>query len=244
LITFELISCGNISLILKNNKTNDIRKIITTELFLCIPKININEIKGFGCNFLSKYSKSVNAIKSIKIFLHFDENDNFWNKLGFSSGRCTTTLEIGQFWFYHKNILLTFAIKDNATYWASIIPYYEQVEPADINTSEQIRNLVNEKINQYQEIFNSFNIKIPLPKKISWVYWEEYLCNWNKIYLSPDNMSVNDIRELLIYPFGKNNKIYYINNDISLFQGWCEGCIEIVDELIYNLYNMPNYLNI
>ena len=42
----------------------------------------------------------------------------------------------------------------------------------------------------------------------------------------------------------KKGKIYYINNDISLFQGWCEGCIEIVDELLHNLYNMPNYLNV
>ena len=244
LITFELLSSGNSSLIIKNNKTNNIQKIITKELFLCIPKININEINGFNCNFLSKYSKSISGTKSIKIFLHFDEKDNFWNKLGFVSGRCTTTLEIGQFWFYDKNILLTFAIQDNAIYWASIIPYDEQLEPIDINTSNQIRNIVNTQINQYQEIFNSFDITIPLPKKISWMYWEETFCNWDKIYLTPEIISINDTRELLIYPFGKNNKIYYINNDISLFQGWCEGCIEIVDELLHNLYNMPNYLNV
>ena len=68
---------------------------------------------------------------------------------------------------------------------------------------------------------------------------------WTNLNLPPyNNKSFNNIKETLFYPLGKENKVYYVNNDMSLYQGWSEGSIEVVDELLYNIYKMPNYLNL
>jgi len=39
-----------------------------------------------------------------------------------------------------------------------------------------------------------------------------------------------------------NDNICYLNNDITLNQGWVEGCFEIVDDFIKHKYNMPGLL--
>jgi hypothetical protein len=48
----------------------------------------------------------------------------------------------------------------------------------------------------------------------------------------------------MINVFGTNGNVTYLNNDISLNQGWVEGSIEIVDQFLEDNYNMPNILNI
>ena len=70
----------------KNDKTNQNKTILTKELYLCVPKSNIDEIDGFNLNFISNYIETVIDKKLCKIFLYFEEQDNFWNKLGFVNG--------------------------------------------------------------------------------------------------------------------------------------------------------------
>jgi hypothetical protein len=242
---FKLLLNGNTELILNNNKTNQNKKIVTKELFICVPKSDISKIDGFCSNFISNYIETVLDKKLFKMFLYFDEKDNFWNNLGFISGRCTTTLDLGQIWFYGPNILMTYSIATSADFWAAILPYIEQIEPIDINTNEKIKNIVEEQIKLYQKIFNSYNIKVPLPKKVSWRYYENGVCIWQNLNLPPyNNKSFNDIKDILFYPLGRDKKVYYVNNDMSLYQGWCEGSIEVVDELLHNLYKIPDYLNL
>ena len=38
-------------------------------------------------------------------------------------------------------------------------------------------------------------------------------------------------------------RLSYLNNDVSLNQGWVEGCFEIVDDFIKDKYNMTGILD-
>jgi len=46
-----------------------------------------------------------------------------------------------------------------------------------------------------------------------------------------------------LYPLPQNENVCYLNNDISLNQGWVEGSIELVDDFLSEKFKMPNILS-
>lgn len=216
-------------------------KIKTKNLFICTQKKFNTQIKGFN----KKYSELLNDItisfNVVKIYLKY--NNNWWNKLGFTNeGKNITDLFISQAWFYDENTILIYSLYDSATFWKGILPYKIQREFVDVN-SDNLYNLSNILTDQLKKIFTCNDI--PFPNKISWNYWNEALSFWKSYKNELSNtVNIEHLRNKIHYPFGIKGGIYSINSDFSLNQGWSEGCLEEVDQIIYDLYHAPSLLQI
>jgi hypothetical protein len=87
--------------------------------------------------------------------------------------------------------------------------------------------------------------QIPLPDKIAWAYWNNGTTVWSAFDLNNFDKTVKtDVQKELIYPFPDNDEICYLNNDISLNQGWVEGSLELVDDFLLEQFNAPNIMDI
>lgn len=206
--------------------------ITTKKLYICTPTDVICNIQGFSNKFTYSISKNIREFVLFKIFLHY--KNNWWNELGFFGGRCTTDLNLGQLWFYNNNTLMIYAAANQGLFWSNFIPYENQIDFIPVN--DQTMNMVNTLIDMLKQFFQNYNIDIPFPDSISWTYWKNGMTLWKS---GNFEQSTNSIIQDLI---NINDNIYYLNNDITLNQGWVEGCFEIVDDFIKDKYNMPGLL--
>jgi hypothetical protein len=232
---FKQTSDNKVAVYISDMKSNKKISLITKKLYICTPIDSIKNIEGFNNNFNYSITKNLKEIPLFKIFLKY--NNNWWNKIGFNNGRSTTDLQFGQLWFYNNNTLLTYAIDDKAKYWYPLIPYNHQLEFIPINN--ETTNIINILISMYQQFFKNYNIDIPLPDEIAWSYYYNGASFWKSGNFEKSTNSI--IKDLTNVNNTKN--IYYLNNDISLNQGWVEGCFEIVDDFIKEKYNMPGILD-
>lgn len=226
---------NKVSVCISDMNSNKKISLITKKLYICTPIDSINNIEGFNNNFNYSITKNLKEIPLFKFFLKY--NNNWWNKLGFTNGRCTTDLQIGQLWFYNNNTLLTYAAGEQAKFWYSLIPYNHQLEFISINN--ETTNIINIITNMYQQFFKNYNIDIPLPDEIAWSYYSNGASFWKSGNFEKSTNSI--IKDLTSINNTKNT--YYLNNDISLNQGWVEGCFEIVDDFIKEKYNIPGILD-
>lgn len=222
------------------DESNNIYQIDTKNLYICTPANSISTILGFPTNFTEQIHNQLVPLPLFKIFLYYDTN--WWTSLGISSGRSTTDLNINQLWFYSNNLLLTYAIGDNATYWANKLPYAQQMNFIDVNSSN-LGALIAELITNYSKMFPTAGV-IPTPTKFAWAYWNNGCSVWSAFDLNNfDKTPKTDIQRELLYPLPQNDNVCYLNNDISLNQGWVEGSIELVDDFLSEKFNMPNILS-
>ena len=206
---------------LKNIITNTNTKIFCKKLFITVPSNNVHNIIGFNPSFYKLYSKSLSEISLFKIFFYYDQN--WWIQHGFKNGRCTTDLPFNQLWFYDNNTLLLYSVGDDAKSWLSILPYEKQISFIDIKNNN-LTNITTQLLNFIKIMFKNFTNYIPLPNKICWNFYRDGKNMWN-----PNNNNILNIQKNLIY---NSKNIYYLNNDISLNQGWVEGSLEIVDDFL------------
>ena len=175
-----------------------------------------------------------------KLFFYY--KNNWWDKLDVSSGRSTTNLNINQLWFYSSNLLLTYSAGNDATYWANKIPRAHQSDFINIDTTNN--ELVTEVLNCCSKMFPEAG-QIPQPDKIAWAYWNNGTTVWSAFDLNNFDKTVKtDVQKELIHPFPDNDHICYLNNDISLNQGWVEGSLELVDDFLLEQFNVPNIMDI
>ena len=236
---FEMNQDKNVRLQLAD-ASNNVYQVDTKNLYICTPANSISTILGFPTNFTEQIHNQLVPLPLFKIFLYYDTN--WWNSLGISSGRSTTDLNINQLWFYSNNLLLTYAIGDNATYWANKVPYAQQMDFIDTNSSN-LGALITELITNYSKMFPAAGV-IPMPIKFAWAYWNNGASVWSAFDLNNfDKTPKTDIQRELLYPLPQNDSVCYLNNDISLNQGWVEGSIELVDDFLSEKFNMPNILS-
>jgi len=226
---------NKVAVYISDTNTSEKISLITKKLYICTPIDSINNIEGFNHNFNYLISQNLKEVPLFKIFLKY--NNNWWNKIGFTSGRCTTDLEFGQLWFYNNNTLMTYAAADQAKYWHNLIPYNHQLEFISINN--ETTNIINILISMYQKFFKNYNIDIPFPDKIAWSYHSNGLSFWKSgNFEKSTNTIIKDLTNI-----NNTGNTYYLNNDVSLNQGWVEGCFEIVDDFIKEKYNMSGILD-
>jgi hypothetical protein len=99
-------------------------------------------------------------------------------------------------------------------------------------------------MNFIQQVFTDYNPNVPFPDQIGWKYWTIGAAFWKTLDITLPNKSVYDLQTEMINVFGTNGNVTYLNNDISLNQGWVEGSIEVVDQFLEDNYNMSNILDI
>lgn len=230
---FKEISDNKVLINASDNNNNHF-SIITKNLYICTPKDSVDKIKGFDKKFIYSMEKNVKEIPLFKIFLKY--NNNWWNKLGFYGGRCTTDLEFGQLWFYNNNTLMSYAASNKATFWSKLIPKHHQLDFIPINN--ETSEIANTLVDMYKDFFKDYNVDIPMPDGIAWSYHPNGMSFWKS---GNKNEPTNSIIKNLIN-VNKNENIHYLNNDICLNQSWIEGCFELVDEFIKDKYDMPGLL--
>lgn len=218
---------------------NHVCQVVAQNLYICTAANSVSTILGFPSNFIENIQNQLVPIPLFKIFLYYDKN--WWGDLGGASGRSTTDLNINQLWFYNSNILMTYAVGGDATYWANKIPRAQQTE-FTVGTPETAE-LVAEIVECYSRMFPEMG-NIPLPTKIAWAYWNNGCSLWSAFDVNNfDKTPKTDIQRELLYPLPQNENVCYLNNDISLNQGWVEGSIELVDDFLSEKFKMPNILN-
>jgi hypothetical protein len=213
-------------------------QVVAQNLYICTAANSVSTILGFPSNFIENIQNQLVPIPLFKIFLYYEKN--WWGDLGGASGRSTTDLNINQLWFYNSNILMTYAVGGDATYWANKIPHAQQTE--FIVGAHDTAELVAEIIGCYSRMFPEVG-DIPLPNKIAWAYWNNGCSLWTAFDVNNfDRTPKTDVQRSLLYPLPQNENVCYLNNDISLNQGWVEGSIELVDDFLSEKFNMPNIL--
>lgn len=213
-------------------------QVVAQNLYICTAANSVSTILGFPSNFIENIQNQLVPIPLFKIFLYYEKN--WWGDLGGASGRSTTDLNINQLWFYNSNILMTYAVGGDATYWANKIPHAQQTE--FIVGAPDTAELVAEIIGCYSRMFPEVR-DIPLPNKIAWAYWNNGCSLWTAFDVNNfDRTPKTDVQRSLLYPLPQNENVCYLNNDISLNQGWVEGSIELVDDFLSEKFNMPNIL--
>jgi hypothetical protein len=231
-IKFENNGNENICYI-KNNNTKKIIKLYCKKLFITIPINKINNIMGFKPDFYNNYFNNLVELPLFKMFFYYKKN--WWSKYGFKNGKCTTDLPLNQLWFYNNNTLMSYSSGDDAKYWLSLLPYEKQINFIKINNNNKLIDLVKIYLNFIKIMFKDYINTIPFPDKISWIFYMNGQNIWN-VNLDK-NRNINDIKNKLIYG-EKKEHVYYLNNDISLNQGWMEGCLEIVDNFLLDNRNI------
>jgi hypothetical protein len=213
-------------------------QVVAQNLYICTAANSVSTILGFPSNFIENIQNQLVPIPLFKIFLYYEKN--WWGDLGGASGRSTTDLNINQLWFYNSNILMTYAVGGDATYWANKIPHAQQTE--FIVGTQETAELVAEIIGCYSRMFPEVG-NIPPPNKIAWAYWNNGCSLWTAFDVNNfDRTPKTDVQRSLLYPLPQNENVCYLNNDISLNQGWVEGSIELVDDFLSEKFNMPNIL--
>ena len=176
-----------------------------------------------------------------KIFLYYEKN--WWSSIGINRGRNTTSDKLNQVWFYDDNHIMIYSSLSDADYWNSSFPYTTQKEMLNCNNNNTNDNTTNTSINNLNKLiqekllvmFKDFNLDIPLANKIGWKYWKEAYTQWSNIKTYNSNYkNIDQLKQKLRYPF---ENITYINNDTSLNQGWMEGSLEEVDDVLLQEYN-------
>jgi len=179
---------------------------------------------------LTTITDNLDTYSLTKIFLYY--KNNWWSKItGVNRGRNITTDKLNQVWFYDDNHIMIYSSLEDADYWNSNFPYNEQKELVDTNKNiiQSLNILLQEKLNV---MFSDFGIEIPLADKIGWKYWEEAYAQWTNIRSHNSKYNnIDEVKNKLRYPF-ENINITYINNDTSLNQGWIEGSLEEVDDVL------------
>lgn len=179
---------------------------------------------------LTTIKDNLDTYSLTKIFLYY--KNNWWSKItGVNRGRNITTDKLNQVWFYDDNYIMIYSSLEDADYWNSNFPYNEQKELVDANTNiiKSLNILLQEKL---EAMFSDFGIEIPLADKIGWKYWEEGYAQWTNIRTHNSKYkNIDEVKNKLRYPF-ENIDITYINNDTSLNQGWIEGSLEEVDDVL------------
>jgi hypothetical protein len=214
-------------------------QVVAQNLYICTAANSVSTILGFPSNFIENIQNQLVPIPLFKIFLYYEKN--WWGDLGGASGRSTTDLNINQLWFYNSNILMTYAVGGDATYWANKIPHAQQTE--FIVGAPDTAELVAEIIGCYSRMFPEVG-NIPPPNKIAWAYWNNGCSLWTAFDVNNfDRTPKTDVQRSLLYPLPQNENVCYLNNDISLNQGWVEGSIELVDDFLSEKFKMPNILS-
>lgn len=226
LVNFSNNKNNIVDLIIKDN--NNIKQNISTKnLFITCAFNELDSISGVPTSFVNSFTSVINQIPLLKTFLHFE--NNWWSKYNFTSGRCTTDMPISQLWFYNSNTLLIYSISKDADFWKNQLPYDSQTTL--INTDVSSHSFIQYMMSFVSKMFIDYTNDIPLPDKIGWKYWE----NGTGFWKSTDklvNKSIYNYSNNLIQNISPNKNIHYLNNDISLNQGWGEGCLEIVDAFL------------
>jgi len=226
--------------LLLTDENNTSYQVDTKKLYICSPASNISTMLGFPINFIKHVQNQLIHLPLFKLFFYYE--NNWWDSLDVSSGRSTTDLNINQLWFYSSNLLLTYSAGNDATYWANKIPRANQSDFINIDTTNN--SLVTEVLNCCSKMFPEAG-QIPLPDKIAWAYWNNGTTVWSAFDLNNFDKTVKtDVQKELIYPFPDNDDICYLNNDISLNQGWVEGSLELVDDFLLEQFNVPNIMDI
>lgn len=215
-------------------------QVVAQNLYICAAANSVSTILGFPSNFIENIRNQLVPIPLFKIFLYYDKN--WWCDLGGASGRSTTDLNINQLWFYNSNILMPYTVGGDATYWANKIPRAHQTDFISVDTTTDA--LVTEIIDCCSKMFPEVGL-IPQPDKIAWAYWNNGASVWSAFDLNNfDKTPKTELQKELIHPFPDNEHICYLNNDISLNQGWVEGSLELVDDFLLEQFNMPNIMDI
>jgi monoamine oxidase len=226
--------------LLLTDENNTSYQVDTKNLYICTAASSVFTIAGFPSNFIKRAQNQLIHLPLFKLFFYY--KNNWWDTLEISSGRSTTDLNINQLWFHSSNILMTYSAGNDATYWASKIPRSHQTDFINIDTTTD--ELVTEVLNCCSKMFPEAG-QIPQPDKIAWAYWNNGTTVWSAFDLNNfDKRVKTDVQKELIYPFPDNDHICYLNNDISLNQGWVEGSIELVDDFLLEQFNLPNIMNI
>jgi hypothetical protein len=242
-ITNDLINCH----LLKMSNYQEENIISAKKVYLCTPiseyeniLYNSNKCSIFTQTtekFLKNCQSLFHTIKDnldtyslSKIFLYYEKN--WWSeKVGINRGRNITTDKLNQVWFYHDNYIMIYASLEDADYWNSNFPYSEQKELIETKNEkvQKLNELIQEKL---KVMFQEFNLDVPLADKIGWKFWEEAYAQWTNVKpYDSKYKNIDEVKQKLRYPF-ENINITYVNNDISLNQGWMEGSLEEVDDIL------------
>lgn len=209
------------------------------KLFITVPIDNVYSIEGFPDEYYNRFLRGMSRSNLFKIFLYYETN--WWSNLGFTVGRCTTDMPIDQVWFYNNNTLLVYAINQSAEFWAPQLPY--PVQNDLVNTDPSKHTFIEYLMKFVKKVFENYT-DVPLPDKIGWEFWANGVYFWNSFDFNTfEKKSIYDISNDMINIYGENGNVFYLNNDISLNQGWGEGSIEIVDQFLEDKYNMPDILH-
>lgn len=238
---FEMASNNNVKLYITDNDNNKFQ-FETKNLYICTPKESILNIKGFSDKFIDQMQNNLAQVPLFKIFLHYDSK--WWEGLGISNGRSTTDVNLNQVWFYSNNLIMIYAVGDDANYWANRIPQANQSSFIDVDPNSH--PVVEEITRELNKMFPLESGTVPPPEQIAWSYWTNGASVWAPFNLNTfvKTQNVFNIQQELMYPLTKNNpRVCYLNNDISLNQGWVEGSFEIVDEFLQENFNMCSILD-
>jgi len=225
--------------LVNNNNNNESLSIIANKLFITSPSNTLQSIEGFPDDYYNLFTPHLVGVPLLKLFLKYD---NPWWTSNFTIGRSTTDLPLSQVWFYNDNTIMIYAIAEDAEFWAPQLPTLEQVSL--INVSSPYPAYLTYLMNFIQQMFTDYNPSVPFPDQIGWKYWTIGAAFWKTLDITVPNKSVYNLQTEMINVFGPNGNVTYLNNDISLNQGWVEGSIEIVDQFLEDNYNMPNILDI
>jgi hypothetical protein len=225
--------------LVNNNNTNESLSLIANKLFITSPSNTLQSIEGFPDEYYNLFTPNLVGVPLLKLFFKYDTP---WWTGTFTVGRSTTDVPLSQVWFYNDNTIMIYAIADDAEFWAPQLPTLEQVSL--INVSSPYPAYLTYLMNFIQQVFTDYNPNVPFPDQIGWKYWTIGAAFWKTLDITLPNKSVYDLQTEMINVFGTNGNVTYLNNDISLNQGWVEGSIEVVDQFLEDNYNMSNILDI
>lgn len=238
LLKFDATDDNKVQITVTDGNENATFKV--KKLFITAPTNTLQSIQGFPSEYFNKITTVTKQLPLFKIFLYYDTN--WWQNLGFSIGRSTTDMPIDQVWFYNDNTLMVYAVVENAEFWSAQLPSSEQIELIGVNSPYP--SFLSYLMTFVKKVFKDYIDDVPFPNKIGWKYWENGGAFWNALDNTSPNKSIYDTEVDLINVLGKNGNVNYINNDISLNQGWTEGSLEIVDQFLKDKFNMPEILEI
>jgi hypothetical protein len=198
----------------------------------------LGSIGGFPTGYYNKFEPALRNLPLFKIFLQYDTN--WWDSLGFSIGRNTTEMPINQVWFYNNNTLMVYAVGQDAEFWGPQLPYLEQISLIEASSPPSFLTYLMSFV---KKVFKDY-INVPSPDRIGWKYWTVGGFFWKNVDIATPNKSIYDIEMEMVNVFGESGNVNYISNDISLNQGWTEGSIEIVDQVLKDKFNMNGILEI
>jgi len=231
----QVVSINRVNNINYINYVKDLKKqysVVCNKLFINIPHDLIQNIPVTINHSIIPFIKNkhlyddhLTKVNLFKIFLYFDDTDAFWGNL---IGKTILSSSFNQIYFYSKNVLLIYIVAQDAYIWESYFPTNTQLEFIPFYSLPT--NLKYKLHYELANIFKHYNLQHKIkPKGVCWKYWNHGLAFWKS---HPKKIDIDKI----ICPYGKSNNIFYLNVDLSWYQLWMEGCLEIVDTFIDNNY--------